>query len=208
MGQLFSTKKQELEYKAEQEKLKKQQEAKALKLQQEAETLRKQLEEVHAKHAQLQRQVNVVPYDMKVKPLEGWPDGFVQKDAEFKIPENTTILFARIWTQKVGNGKQCQWKYHVELLNDPDPERKWVPGKTKSDVVFEWHHWFQNYNNDWNAFPWIVHCDYEWKWMRYTLQTYIEEMIGPDTKASEDVCTKLIINKFMEKYVSGKLETK
>lgn len=86
--------------------------------------LRAQLEQLQKENRDLAYKLNTLPEDMKVKRLEGWPEGFVQKDVPFVIPDGTTTLFAKVWTQCVGDGKQSQVKWHVELLNDPDPERK------------------------------------------------------------------------------------
>lgn len=163
----------------------------------EVDRLRAQLEQLQKENRDLAYKLNTLPEDMKVKRLEGWPEGFVQKDVPFVIPEGTTTLFAKVWTQCVGDGKQSQTKSHVELLNDPDPERKWVPGKTQFQIIYESHCWVQNGTDYGKIIPWGFGLKHTWFHSEGCLKL---ENVEPKDVYDKDY--QLIVNKFMEKYTN------
>ena len=160
---------------------------------QEQNRLRRELVATQKQFDELKSKTNTLPDDLKVRPIEGWPEGFVQKDITFQIPPKTETLYARAYSQCVGVRPQTQRKFHVQLLNDPDPERKWQLGKSQFKMELEWLHW-QQYTSDHREFK--MDCEII-KFDVYTL-----EITATTNEFTSTNIGKMCVNEFVKKYLT------
>lgn len=74
-----------------------------------------------------------IPITFATPNLNKWPSD--------EWPAKPTDIVTRLYTQRIITDTTNNVEYHIDWLQDPDPERKWVfEPRVNYDFSVEWHH--------------------------------------------------------------------